>query len=77
VKTRQLLGVLGVLLGVIVTHHQMWYWLPNDWVGPVTPASLVVSIAGLAALLFGYGLSLPGLSGGLGVLAFACLMLMR
>ncbi|MFE9694779.1 hypothetical protein [Micromonospora sp. NPDC005806] len=69
--TGGLLFVAGV--AVVVTHHEVWWWLPSGWVTPVTFAALAVALVGLAVLLLAYGFSLAGLSGALGLFALTCL----
>jgi hypothetical protein len=62
-------------LAVVITHHEVWWWLPTNWVTPVSLAALVISLVGLGVLLLAYGFRLAGLSGALGLLALACLAL--
>jgi hypothetical protein len=71
--TGGLLFVAG--LAVVVTHHEVWWWLPTSWETPVSLAALAVSLVGLGFLLLAYGFSLAGLSGALGLLALTCLAL--
>lgn len=69
-------GVLFLVgLAVVITHHEVWWWLPVSWVTPVSLAALVISLVGVGVLLLAYGFSLAGLSGALGLLALACLAL--
>jgi hypothetical protein len=68
-----LLAVSGV--AVIVTHHQMWYWLPASWEAPMSLASLTVAVTGLATVMLGRGFNLGGLSATLGLLALLSLAL--
>jgi hypothetical protein len=58
---------------VLVTQHQVWWWMPAGWAGPVSAAAAVLAAAGLGVLLFAYGIRLAALSGALGLLAVACL----
>ena len=62
-------------LAVIITHHQVWWWLPTSWQTPVSVAALIIAVVGLAVMLLAYGFSLAGLSGALGLLALTCLAL--
>jgi outer membrane biosynthesis protein TonB len=71
--TGGLLFVVG--LTVVVTQHQVWWWMPTGWAVPVTAAAGIVAVAGLGVLLLAYGFDLAGLSGALGLLALACLAL--
>ncbi|WP_144127097.1 hypothetical protein [Catellatospora sichuanensis] len=58
-------------LGVVITHHEVWWWLPSSWVTPVSLVALVISLVGVGVLLLAYGFRLAGLSGALGLLALA------
>jgi len=60
-------------LAVVITHHEVWWWLPSYWATPVSLAALVISLVGLGVLLLAYGFRLAGLSGALGLLALVCL----
>jgi hypothetical protein len=71
--TGGLLFVAGLV--VVVTQHEVWWWLPNSWETPVSLAALAISLAGLGVLLLAYGFSLAGLSGAFGLLALTCLAL--
>jgi hypothetical protein len=71
--TGALLCVAG--LAVVVTHHEVWWWLPASWATPVTVAATVVAVGGLVTLLFAYGFRRAALSGAAGVLAVVCLAL--
>jgi len=71
--TGGLLFVAG--LAVVITQNEVWWWLPTNWMTPVSIAALVISLVGLGMLLFAYGFSLAGLSGALGLLALACFAL--
>jgi hypothetical protein len=62
-------------LAVVITHHEVWWWLPNNWATPVSLAALVISLVGLGVLLMAYGFRLAGLSGALGLLALTCFAL--
>jgi hypothetical protein len=60
-------------LAVVITQHQVWWWLPTGWETPLTIAWLVIAAAGFGTLLFAYGFRMAGLSGACGVLAAVCL----
>jgi hypothetical protein len=60
-------------LAVIITHHEVWWWLPNNWVTPMSLTAFIISLAGLGVLLLAYGFRLAWLSGALGMLALTCL----
>ncbi len=62
-------------LAVVVTHHELWWWLPVSWVTPVSLTALIISLVGVGVLLLAYGFRLAGLSGALGLLALACFAL--
>ena len=69
--TGGLLFIAG--LAVIITQHEVWWWLPNNWATPMSLTAFVISLAGLGVLLLAYGFRLAWLSGAVGLLALTCL----